>query len=136
MQLSVSKAFANCENYEVPVEIGGQVTSVNVKLVHNSKEDPNVVISFETEEYGKVSARLSKENGEVSGYIACNLKDTVSKMQKVADTLSNKVSVVYTKNTDTNLALAKIPMRDNDATDAKDLYEIAKLFLKSVKGQN
>lgn len=136
MQLSVSKAFANCENYEVPVEIGGQVTSVNVKLVHNSKEDPNVVISFETEEYGKVSARLSKENGEVSGYIACNLKDTVSKMQKVADTFSNKVSVVYTKNTDTNLALAKIPMRDNDATDAKDLYEIAKLFLKSVKGQN
>lgn len=136
MQLTVSKAYAENENYEVPMEIGGKVTSVNVKLVHNSEEKGNVVVSFETEDLGKVSARLSRENGEVSGYIACNSKETVTKMEEVADTLGTKVSVVWSKNSDTDLTLSRIPMRENDDTDTKDLYNMAKNFLTGLKGIN
>lgn len=134
-ELSVAKAYSETENFEVPVEIGGEITSINVKLVHNLKEEPNVVISFETEELGRVSARLTKAEGEVSGYIACNLTETVKKMEACADILGKKVSVVFSKNSDTDLTLAGIPMRENtDEVSAKDLYETAKTFLKSMKG--
>jgi len=134
MQLTVAKAYSVNENYEVPMEIGGEVSSVNVKVVHNSKEDPNVVISFETENLGRVSARLAKENGEITGYIACNLKESVSKLKNVADTLSTKVSVVWSQTSDTDLTLSKIPVRENDTASVSELYGVAKQFLTSMKG--
>lgn len=134
MQMSVAQAYSENENYEVPMEIGGQVTAVNVKLMHNSKEDPNVVVSLETEELGRISARLYTENEKINGYIACNLKETVTKMQKVADKINTGISVVWSTNSDSDLALAKIPMRENDSQDASGLYRIAKQFLESMKG--
>lgn len=134
MQLSVAKSYATEENYEVPMEIGGQVTSVNVKLVHNSEEEPNVVILFETNDLGRISARLTKGMGEVEGYISCNLKDSVTKLRNIADKLSTKISVVWATGSDTDLALSKIPMRDNVETDTTELYSIAKQFLAAMKG--
>ncbi|MBP5660984.1 MAG: hypothetical protein J6X08_06610, partial [Lachnospiraceae bacterium] len=134
-QLNVARSYAAVENYEVPMEVGGQVTSVNVKLVHNSSEESNVVISMETEELGRISARFSGTEKEISGYIACNFKETVMKMEKVADKLNSKVSVVLSKNSDTDAALSKIPMRDNtEEVSSKELYNIAKRFLDSLKG--
>ena len=134
MQLSLANNYAFHENYEVPLEIGGQVTSVNVKLVHNSKDDPNVVVSFENEEFGRVSARLYMQKGEINGYIACNLKEAVTKMQKVADKLSTKVSAVWTAAPDNDLTLSRIPMRENTEVSSSELYSIAKKFLESMKG--
>ena len=134
MQLSLANSYAFHENYEVPMEIGGQVTSVNVKLVHNSKEDPNVAVSFENEEYGRVSARLYMQKGEINGYIACNLKEAVTKMQKVADKLSTKVSAIWTAAPDNDLTLSRIPMRENTEVSSNELYGIAKKFLESMKG--
>lgn len=134
-QLNVARSYAAVENYEVPMEVGGQVTSVNVKLVHNSSEESNVVVSMETEELGRISARFSGTEKEISGYIACNFKETVMKMEKVADKLNSKVSVVLSKNSDTDAALSKIPMRDNtEEVSSKELYNIAKRFLDSLKG--
>lgn len=134
-QLSVAKTYAFNENYEVPMEIGGEVSSVNVKLVHNLSEEPNVVVCFETKELGRVSARFTKTEEEINGYIACNLKETVTKMEKAADILGKKVSVVFSKNSDTDLTLSRIPMKDNsDDVSATELYTIAKQFLASMKG--
>lgn len=134
-QLTVATRYAENENYEVPMEIGGQVTSVNVKLVHNPSEAPNVVVSFENEELGRVSARLSEETGKISGYIACNLKESVTKLQKAADIISDKISVVYSQGSDSDLKLSMIPMKDNtDDISSKDLYDIAKRFLGALKG--
>lgn len=134
-QLNVAKAFSFNENYEVPMEIGGEVSSVNVKLVHNLSEEPNVVISFETKDYGRISARFTKKDDEVNGYIACNLQESITKMQKVADIFGKKVSVVFSQNSDTELTLSKIPMKDNsEYVSAADLYTIARQFLASMKG--
>lgn len=133
-QLTVAKAYADVENYEVPMEIGGEVTSVNVKIVHNSSEDPNVVISLETEELGRVTARLSGKES-ISGYIACNSKEAVTKMKKAADILGNGVSVVFSANPDTDLTLSRIPMKDNtDDISAGELYRTANRFLAVLKG--
>lgn len=134
-QLTVATGYASHENYEVPMEIGGQVTSVNVKLVHNSSEMANAVISLETEELGKVTAKLYKQEKEITGYITCNLKNTVNKMTQVVDKLGKKISVLLTNNSDTELSLSRIPVKDNDeSVSSRELYDIAKEFLKDLKG--
>ncbi len=133
-QLSIAGTYAFNENYEVPIEIGGQVTAVNVRLVHNKSEEPNVVVSLETESLGRISARLYGNENDISGYIACNLNEAVTKMKMVADNISEKISVVFSKNTDSNLTLSKIPMKDNEVASPKELYNTAKRFLQSLRG--
>ena len=92
-------------------------------------------MSMETEELGRISARFSGTVDDISGYIACNFKETVKKMEKVADKINSKVSVVLSKTSDTDTALSKIPMRDNtEEVSSKELYNIAKLFLDNLKG--
>lgn len=133
--LSVARGLSDSETYEVPMEIGGVSTSVNLKIVHNKESEPNVVVSFETEEMGRVSARLTKENGEIKGYISCNLRETLSKMEKVADILGKEVYTVVSGKSDNDSVLASIPMKDNSSdVSSSELYETAKAFLEAVKG--
>lgn len=137
MELSVAAELSKSETYEVPVEIGGEATSINLKIVHNSKEEANVVITFETEELGRISARLGKENGNINGYISCILPEALSKMKQVADKLGKDVYIVSSGKTDSDLSTSKIAMRNNDEQiSTKELYETAKAFLEAVKGIN
>lgn len=135
LELSTAKALANSETYEVPVDIGGEITSINIKVVHNSKDEPNVVITFETENLGRVGARFTHKNKETEGYITTNNSQAIKKLEKVADKLGNRVLVVSSAKPETDAKLSKIPMRDNDdLIDTEELYKIAKQFLKALKG--
>lgn len=135
LQLSTAHAFSQSETYEVPVEIGGEVTSVTLKVVHNRSEEPNVVVTMETNDYGRVSARFTCEEEKINGYIACNFRETVTKMEKVADKLGTGVKVVFSTHSDSDAALASIPMRENTSDVSSDeLYKAARQFLDAMKG--
>lgn len=135
LELSTARELANSETYEVPVDIGGEMTSINIKVVHNTKEEPNVVISFETKDMGRVGARLTTNSGEIEGYITTNVTEAIKKLEKVADKLGNRVLVVSSAKPETDIKLSKIPMRDNDdLVETEELYKIAKQFLKALKG--
>lgn len=137
LELSLAKNYSESETYEIPVTIGGEVTSVNLKIVHNLKESPNVLVVMETENLGRISARLSVKNDVVNGYISCNLEETVTKMQEVADKLSNEVLVVFSNKSDTDNLISKIPMRENSSeVSTTQLYGTAQKFLEAVKGIN
>ncbi len=132
--LSVARRYSESETYQVPMELEGEKTLINLKVVHNPDEEANVVITSETEELGRFSARLFVKDELISGYIACNLKDTVTKMQKVADILSNNVKVVYSLNSDTDVTISGIPMRRNEGSAGTEtLYRAAKDFLLALK---
>ncbi len=133
-KLTVARRYSESETYEIPMELDGEKTSINLKVVHNPDEEANVVISSETEDLGRFTARLNMKDGEVKGYIACFYKDTVTKMEKVADILGGGVKAVYSKTSDTDATLSKIPMRRNsDSVSTEDLYKTAKRFLLALK---
>lgn len=137
LELGVVRRLSGSETYEVPVDIDGEATSINLKIVHNQSEEPNVVVSFETDKLGRVSARLNKVNGEIKGYISCNLQQTLSKMESVADKLGKEVYTVMSNRSDGDNVITKIAMKDNDETiSSRELYETAKSFLTAVKGIN
>lgn len=131
--LSLAASYAHEENYEVPAEIDGQMTSINVRIVHNSNDAPGVVVTLETQNLGRISARLSIFGEKIEGYIAYNLKDAVSKCQKVADKLGEGVTVVHSEDSDTDGMIAAIPMKNNDNTiPTYDLYRVAKRFIDTI----
>ncbi len=133
-ELSLARKYARSETYEVPMEISGRMTSVNLKIVHNPDEEANVTVSLETEELGRIDAKLFVENEEIGGYIACNLQETVTEMEKVADKISKGIKVIRSRNVNSDAALSRIPMRDNsEEISTADLYSAAKKFLGAMK---
>lgn len=56
------------ENYEIPANIGGELTAINLKVIHSDTES-KVAIAFETKAFGKVASELGYNEG-LSGYIS------------------------------------------------------------------
>lgn len=134
-QLSLSLSLSKNETYNMPCVIDGEMTDVVLKIVHNEKDEPNVTVSFENERLGSVMAKFTVNKAEASGYIACSLKETVTKMKKAADILGEGVKVVHSKDTDSQFG--KISMKDNsDNVSNIELYRIAKTFLKGIGETN
>lgn len=131
-QLSVAFSLAREETYNVPISVDGDLTDVTVKIIHSREEDAKVSVSMETESLGKINATFRSEAGETTGYIACNFKETVTKLSKMSDILGSRVSVVYSKEADTS-AFTKTSMKENkDEVSSAKLYRIAKTFLENI----
>ena len=131
-QLSVAFSLAREETYNVPISVDGDLTDVTIKIIHSREEDAKVSVSMETESLGKINATFRSEAGETTGYIACNFKETVTKLSKMSDILGSRVSVVYSKEADTS-AFTKTSMKENKAeVSSAKLYRIAKTFLENI----
>ena len=74
-QLGFMGGMAREENYELPVEIDGNVTSINLKVIHKAEKESRVAISFETPEMGKVAAEFQITEKGLKGYGICSQKE-------------------------------------------------------------
>lgn len=79
-QLSLAGSLARQENYQIPVEINGELTAINLKVLHGG-ETGKVSITAQTEGYGQISAKFSMKGQTVSGYIACDSKEGTEWLQ-------------------------------------------------------
>lgn len=71
-QMSFMGAMAREENYEIPVKIGGSLTSINLKLIHNSQTESKVTVTFEAEGMGKTAAEFKFTAEKLSGFCICS----------------------------------------------------------------
>jgi hypothetical protein len=85
-QMSLAGRLAREENYQIPVEIGGELTAINLKVLHGSGGG-KVSATMQTENYGQVTARFGVRNNTVSGYVACSSEDGTKMLQEKEDTL-------------------------------------------------
>ncbi len=95
-QLSIAKALSDEENYEVPMEIEGRMTSINVKIVRGTGES-RAAVSFETEGYGKVYAEFTLNDGKLSGIITSSTDEGTELLRNAAGTLFENENVIFEK---------------------------------------
>lgn len=69
-QLALAGSLAREENYQIPVEINGEMTAINLKVLHGG-ETGKVNVTVQTEEYGRITAKFSLKEQNLTGYIAC-----------------------------------------------------------------
>ncbi len=161
-QISLNAGMAKEENYEVPVEIGGEVTSINLKILHKRGENGRVAAAMETERYGKVAAQfhITVREGagyRLSGYIACEFRQTQQLLEQSGEGLRKMFESADIKVTGLNFiqnsgldlsAVSQTAGREGNigtgnagtaAADAgqevstKKLYETAKIFIKYIQ---
>lgn len=71
-QMTFMGNMAREENYEIPVNINGSLTSINLKLIHNSQEESKVTITFNGDGIGKTAAEFKLEDEKLSGFCICS----------------------------------------------------------------
>ncbi len=97
-QVTFMKSMAREENYEIPVEIGGNLTAINLKMIHKSGEESKVTITLETEAIGKNAAEFTVTENTLSGYGICDTakgSTLLNTRKDVFSTLLEKEGIVF-----------------------------------------
>ena len=143
-QLSLASDLAKEENYEIPIQIGEEVTSINLKVVHRNIEKREVRITMDTESFGKVDARFVETDKGLEGSVLTDYMDGKNRLEANRNRLQKALeealketklevkSIFFGVNEKLDLnTLQKI---DNDKkTDISLLYKVAKEFIYYVK---
>ena len=79
-QLALAGSLSREENYQIPVEINGELTAINLKVLHGTGAG-KVNVTVQTEEYGQITAKFSLREQRVSGYIACESSEGTAWLQ-------------------------------------------------------
>lgn len=74
-QMSFMGNMAREENYEIPVNINGSLTSINLKLIHSNQKESKVTITFDGDETGKTAAEFKLTDEKLSGFCVCSSKE-------------------------------------------------------------
>ena len=146
--LSLAGNLAREENYELPVNIKGELTSINLKIYHNSSQMGKVTITMDTDTLGKVAADFDISEEKISGMIAYdkktsgqdikilqnNLQGQFSKAQQESG--QNKkisISLAETKTLDLNRFGQDRDVEESEKLSTRELYQTAKAFITALK---
>lgn len=143
--LSLAGNLAREENYEVPMNIHGEITSVNLKIYHNTSQTGKVAITLDTETLGRVAAEFDVTKNRISGMVVYEntaAKTVLEQLEsQMIDALSAEgdrkvtVSLVHTKSVDLGKFGQDRSTDDVDETvSTATLYQTAKTFLTALKG--
>lgn len=140
-QLKLLKNLAREENYEVPVSIDGQLTSIHIKVLRNKGEKGKVTASLETEKLGKVAACLEAEQDRISGYVVCSSKEGIEILKAQQTRLQEglfaetdkeaQVQMLYSRQIDAEGFSHK--KETDTAISTKELYHAAKAFINFIE---
>ncbi|MFT3982655.1 MAG: DUF6240 domain-containing protein [Lachnospiraceae bacterium] len=137
-QLSVAAGFARDENYEVPVQIDGEWTSINLKIIRNSEESGKVTASMKTERYGNIEAEFEVHNKQVSGFISGDQAEGLEKLEMKSGAFETALAgdgrtvngLQFFKTGASDSQQLTKDKSDQDITaPMKELYDVAKAFI-------
>ena len=146
--LSLAGKLAREENYELPVDLNGELTSVNLKIYHNEAKTGKVAVTMDTDKLGKVAAEFDVTEKRISGMVAYEKPAAKSDLEKIIDDFEDElskikknddsekqicVSLVHSSNLDINRFEQEREIGDEgDKLSTLELYQIAKAFMKAI----
>lgn len=145
-QVTLAANLAKEQNYEIPVMIGDEITSINLRIIHG-EDNGKVTATTQSETYGKVAAEFTVTKDSVSGYIATDSKEGLQNLQQIEaafmENLQSKdkqvtsLNMIYSKNLDIQkFGNEKSNSEQNEKVSSKELYSIAKEFLCSLQNSS
>lgn len=147
-QLSVMSTMRRNESYEIPMEIGGEMTSINLTLVHDAEEKGTVSITMDTAYFGKAGAKFRVSENRIESYFVADSEMGKERLQVAGEKIlasfrENGLEIGDTRyvnahaqgRKDWNLLTFSDQNDDNnnETVAAKQLYQIAKTFLKGMR---
>ena len=129
---------------EVPMNINGEITSVNLKIYHNAAEAGKVAVTFETEQLGKVAAEFDVTDKGISGMVVYEKKTGKEMLEELEQTIKGGLSGENTKKVSIGLVQSnsldlgrfgqdRQPRGMDNGVSTAELYQTAKAFLTAFR---
>jgi len=143
--LSLAGSLAREENYEVPMNIKGEITSVNLKIYHNAAQTGKVSITFETDALGKVAAEFDVTDKKISGMMVYENKTERTELEQLEQTIKDELAGDNKKGVNISLVQSnavdfmrfgqdrQVQGAENKTASTAELYQTAKAFLTALK---
>ncbi|MBR1693189.1 MAG: hypothetical protein IJ711_10530 [Lachnospiraceae bacterium] len=128
------------ENYEIPLTVGDEVTSLNLKIVHNKGEAGQVSISLQTMELSNVTAHFRIGKDEVRGVITSSSRSGLSQLKEnqeqlagsIRKQLGKEVSIQYVHTGRQEFKAPAMRRETDEDVGTNDLYILAKSFIRTM----
>ena len=145
--LSFAGKLSREENYEIPINIKGELTSVNLKIYHDSSQKGKVSVTMDTETLGKVVAEFTMTEQKVSGMLAYEQKDIETDVEQIKAGIEQEMQVyMNSQNSDmrVNISLVRVANLDltqfgqdrepqEETVPTATLYQTAKACMTALK---
>ncbi|MBE5894918.1 MAG: hypothetical protein E7285_04555 [Lachnospiraceae bacterium] len=141
-QVNIIRRLAKEEYYEIPMAVGDDVTSVNVRIIHDEKTRGKVSISLDLDERGgKIAAYFENTETGLSGTVVVNQKERMEAFKGLEETLRSKmegkceistVNFIYSDSGKVNIfpeESDEISRENKTAAPTRILYETAKTVI-------
>lgn len=143
--MSLQKTLADAENYTIPVEIDGEITSINLQIKHG-EIGGKVDIICESEKLGNITAGFTVTKNSTEGMAVCSDKAGMDYITARADKIAESIRAISEEEKTVTLDViqdtAKETVRPVNATDGDnttdtaELYRIAKAFIGGIIHEN
>ena len=141
-QLALAGSLSREENYQIPVEINGELTAINLKVLHGAGTG-KVNVTVQTEEFGQITAKFSLREQKVSGYIACESGEGTSWLQGRQEELEKTLEASGEDRETGSLVIlqgrevggeeyTEEEVNGGEGQQTADLYNIAKAFITTL----
>ena len=138
-QFRILGQMSRQEKYFVPLETENGFTGVNLTILHQRGNRGKVQVSMETELFGTVKAEFYVNRERISGYVASDSADGLERLRSgdvslLSDLseIQENVQIEYVK--EEKLEEFKPEKGEGEKVLTKQLYGVAKSFLKNLKG--
>lgn len=140
-QIHLATQTAKQEDYQIPVEINGEITSVRLRVIKGVEESGKVKITMNTQDYGDVEAEFAVNGQKLEGFIAINREEAMLDMQALGARMceileTSDLEITGFHYAQSNRMDTAAFMRDTQEAESKvssaQLYGIAKAFLQAV----
>lgn len=84
-QVSLMSSLRKQENYEVPMEINGEMTSVNLVFIHDAEEKGTVSVTMQTESFGKAGIKFHISGNVVESYFVADSEMGKERLQAAGE---------------------------------------------------
>ncbi len=133
------------ENYEIPVRINEEVTSINLKIVRGSNQSGTVAITMECEKYGKIAASFRIKADRITGLMVSDTEEGYTFLRSMDKNIKigmagesyrvTKLNYAMSENVDLN-RFSKTKKSDKESrVNAVALYQCAKTFIGLIRSQ-
>ncbi len=145
-QVSMAQNFSKEEFYEVPLQIGGELTAIHLKIIHGGEQ--GVSCSFETEQFGQVRADFKVQEGYLEGLVVANQNEGLLKLSSFQESFAlglkeeglalKGINFVQSKQLEFPFFSSKEEtslQNEKETADisTRELYQIAKTFLQTIR---
>ena len=140
-QIGFAKSLSRGRDYEVPIHTQEGWTSAHVSFKAANGKTPNVTVSFEAAEYGRVKGTFTVKDDGVDGIVVSDSRDGTENIKSRDEAVRNELTkenfsisnlcYVYSRGINADKYYEGLES-ENASGDNNMLYKIAKAFIKAV----